>query len=77
MRSIKTRMDVLLREAKPGIVPLQILGKPVSTKEKTAVFVLKNHNGSVLKKSTDIQEIADEMLRYEAQTGNKTSIEVQ
>lgn len=41
------------------------------------VYVLKNHNGTVLARHTDIKKLTAEMLKYEAQTGNRTRIEVQ
>lgn len=40
------------------------------------VYILKNHNGKVLARHTDVKKLADEMLKYEAQTGNRTLIEV-
>jgi hypothetical protein len=40
------------------------------------VYILKNHNGKVLARHTDLRKLADEMLKYEAQTGNRTLIEV-
>ena len=41
------------------------------------VYILKNHNGKVLARHTDVRKLAEEMLKYEAQTGNSTLIEVQ
>lgn len=41
------------------------------------VYILKNHNGTVLGTFTDPAKLANEMLKYEAATGNTTLITVQ
>lgn len=38
------------------------------------VYVLLNHNGTVLARHTRVEALIAEMKFYEAHTGNKTSI---
>jgi hypothetical protein len=40
------------------------------------LFCLKNHNGRILFETTEVTELAAEILKYEGATGNRTSVEV-
>jgi hypothetical protein len=49
---------------------------PLPDSAAKVTYILKNHNGTVLAKHTDIKKLADEMIKYETQTGNETRIEI-
>lgn len=40
------------------------------------VYILKNHNGRVLARITDPKKLAQELMKYEVHTGNRTLVEV-
>lgn len=40
------------------------------------IYVLKNHNGTVLARITDPKKLAAELIKYETQTGNQTLVEI-
>ena len=66
------------RQAAKKEIMARLKGESMGLAEgKRPVFILMNHNGVVLAKPlTDAKKLSNELLKYEMQTGNKTTIEV-